>query len=42
MKSNTHLSKTNCADFTCVIKVSNSSENDPLLCISKNEANEKK
>lgn len=42
MVGNIHRTKTNCADFTYVIRVSNSSENDPLLCISKNKANEKK
>lgn len=42
MGSNIHRTKTNCADFTYVIKVSNSRGNDPLLCISKNEVHEKK
>ena len=42
MESNIHRTKTNCAYFTYVIKVSNSSKNNPLLCISKNEVNEKK
>lgn len=42
MVSNIHQTKTNYANFTYVIKVSNLSENNPLLCISKNEANEKK
>lgn len=34
--------KTNCTDFAYIIKVSNSSKNTPLPCISKNEVNEKK
>lgn len=42
MVSNIDQTKTDCADFTYVIKVSNTSENDPLLGISKNEAYEKK
>lgn len=42
MVSNIHQTKTNCADFTYVIKVSNSKESYPLICISKNETNEKK
>lgn len=42
MVDNIQRIKTYCTDFTYVIKVSNSSENNPLLCISKNEVNEKK
>lgn len=42
MGSNIHRTKTNCADLTYVIKVSNSSESTPPPCISKNEINEKK
>lgn len=42
MANNIHQIRTNCADFTYVIKVSNSSKNHSLLCISKNEVNEKK
>lgn len=42
MVSSIYWIKANCADFTYVIKVSNSSKNNLLLCISKNEVNEKK
>ena len=42
MGSSIQRIKTNCAVFTYVIKVRNSSESNPLPCISKNEANEKK
>lgn len=41
MMSNIHQIQTNCTYFTYVIKVSNSSKNNPLFCISKNEVNEK-
>lgn len=42
MVDNIQRIKSNYTDFTYIIKVSNSSKNDPLLCISKNEVNEKK
>ena len=42
MVNNIHKIRTNYTDFTYIIKVSNSSESNSLLCISKNEVNEKK
>ena len=42
MVSDIHQRKVDGADFTYVIKVSNSSKNNPPYCISKNEVNEKK
>lgn len=42
MVSNVQRMETNCTSFTYVIKVGNLSESNPLLCISKNEVNEKK
>ena len=42
MMSNIHQIRTVCTYFTYIIKVSNSIGNNPLLCISKNEVNEKK
>ena len=42
MTSSIHCTNTNCTDFTYEIKVSNSSKNNPLLCISKNEVNKNK
>lgn len=42
MVDNIQRIKSKCADFTYIIKVSNSSKNDSLLCIYKNEVNEKK
>mgnify|MGYP006989207186 CR=1 FL=1 len=39
MVNNIHKIRT---DFTYIIKVSNSSKNNSLSCISKNEGNEKK
>lgn len=42
MVDNIQRIKTSCTDFTYVINVSNSSKSNSLLCISKNEVNEKK
>lgn len=42
MVNNMHKIRTNYTDFTCIIKVSNSSKNNSFSCISKNEGNEKK
>lgn len=35
MVNNMHKIRTNYTDFTCIIKVSNSSKNNSLSCISK-------
>lgn len=40
--NNIHKIRTNYTNFTYIIKVSNSSKNNSLSCISKNEGNEKK
>lgn len=42
MVNDIHQIRTFCTSFTYIIKVSNSRGNNPLLCISKNEGNEKK
>lgn len=42
MVNNIHKIRTNYTDFTYIINVSNSSKNNSLSCISKNEENEKK
>ena len=42
MVNNIHKIRTNYTDFTYIITVSNSSKNNSLSCISKNEGNEKK
>ena len=42
MVNDIHQIRTNYTDFTYIIKVSNSRGNNHLLCISKNEVNEKK
>ena len=42
MVNNIHKMRTNYTNFTYIIKVSNSSKNNSLSCISKNEGNEKK